>query len=289
MAILIDKNTRVLVQGITGRSGGLQTQTLIEYGTRVVAGVTPGKGGMVVHNVPVFNFIDEACLNHEVNAVISFVPPMVAKDAAFEVIDNGIPLLVLTMEGVPQKDVVEILSYASGHNTRVIGPGAAGIIAPGKCKLGAHPARMFKEGHIGVVSKSGALSYEMGKRLTEAGIGQSTVVALGGGPIWGTNQREIVELFQKDPETSVILLLGEIGGATEIKAAEYIADHVTKSVVSLIVGRHAPEGKSLGHAGAIIVGNKGTAASKMEVLAEAGVHVARNPREVIEAISELLR
>ncbi|MEG3064342.1 hypothetical protein [Acetomicrobium sp.] len=189
MAILIDKNTRVLVQGTTGRSGGLQTQTLIEYGTRVVTGVTPGKGGMVVRNVPVFNFIDEACLNHEVNAVISFVPTMVAKDAAFEVIDNGIPLLVLTMEGVPQKDVNEILSYASGHNTRVIGPGAARIVAPGKCKLGAHPARMFKEGHIGVVSKSGALSYEMGKRLTEAGIGQSTVVALGGGSNLG-NQSE---------------------------------------------------------------------------------------------------
>ena len=212
---------------------------------------------MVVHNVPVFNFVDEACLNYEVNAVISFVPPMVAKDAAFEVIDNGIPLLVLTMEGVPQKDVVEILSYASGHNTRVIGPGAAGIIAPGKCKLGAHPARMFKEGHVGVVSKSGALSYEMGKRLTEAGIGQSTVVALGGGPIWGPIKGDSRAL-PKDPETSVILLLGEIGGATEIKAAEYIADHVTKPVVSLIVGRHAPSGKSLGHAGAIIVGNKGT-------------------------------
>ncbi len=287
MSVLINADTKVLVQGITGRSGALQTQTLIEYGTRIVAGVTPGKGGMIVHDIPVFDFVSEAVSRYGADAAIRFVPPALAKDAAFEIIDSAIPLLVLTMEGIPQKDVLAIISYASAHNTRIIGPGAAGLIAPGKCKLGAHPARMFKEGHVGVVSKSGALSYEMGKTLTEAGIGQSTVVALGGGPIWGTTQKEIVELFEKDPETEIILLLGEIGGATEIKAAEYIAEHVTKPVVSLIVGRSAPEGKSLGHAGAIIRGNKGTAASKMKALAKSGVYVAQNPREVIEIIRKL--
>ncbi|MEA4877650.1 MAG: succinate--CoA ligase subunit alpha [Aminobacterium sp.] len=287
MSILVNAETRVLIQGITGRSGALQTQTLIDYGTRVVAGVTPGKGGLTVYDVPVFDFVEEAVLTCGVDAAISFVPPAFAKDAAFEIIDSTIPLLVLTMEGIPQKDVLEILSYASAHNTKVIGPGAAGLIAPGKCKLGAHPARMFKEGYVGVVSKSGALSYEMGKTLTEAGIGQSTVVALGGGPIWGMNQKDIVELFQEDPETEIILLLGEIGGTTEIKAAEFIAKHVTKPVVSLIVGRSAPVGKSLGHVGAIIRGNKGTAASKIESLEKSGVHIARSPREVVEIIRTL--
>ena len=281
MAVLVDKSTRVIVQGITGKSGILQTKSLLDYGTSVVAGVTPGKG------VPVFDSVADAMKSVSPNAVISFVPPMFAKDAAIEAMEVGIKLIVLTMEGIPKHDVLDILSYARGRGVRVLGPGTAGVISPGKCKLGAHPARMFMEGKVGVVSKSGALSYEVGKTLTDAGIGQSTVVALGGGPIWGTNQREVVELFNADPETEIIVVLGEIGGGTEIAAAEYIAEHVRKPVVSLIVGRAAPEGKSLGHAGAIIRGNKGTAASKMEALEKAGARLATSPAQVVEIIRKL--
>lgn len=287
MAVLVDGTTRVIVQGITGKSGMLQTRTLLDYGTHVVAGVTPGKGGAVVEGVPVYDSVADAMKETAPNAAISFVPPMYAKDAAYEAMEAGIGLLVLTMEGIPRHDVLDILSYARGRGVRVLGPGTAGVISPGKCKLGAHPARMFREGKVGVVSKSGALSYEVGKTLTDAGIGQSTVVALGGGPIWGTNQREIVELFNGDPETEIIVVLGEIGGGTEIAAAEYIGEHVRKPVVSLIVGRAAPEGKSLGHAGAIIRGNKGTAASKMEALERAGAHLATSPAQVVEIIRKL--
>ncbi|MDD2452741.1 MAG: succinate--CoA ligase subunit alpha [Synergistales bacterium] len=287
MAVLVDRNTRVIVQGITGKSGILQTKSLIDYGTAVVAGVTPGKAGTAVEGVPVFNSVADAMKETDPNAAISFVPPMFAKDAAMEAMEAGIKLLVLTMEGIPKHDVLDILSYASGRGVCVLGPGTAGVISPGKCKLGAHPARMFREGRVGVVSKSGALSYEVGKTLTDAGIGQSTVVALGGGPIWGTTQRDVVELFNADPETEIIVLLGEIGGSTEIAAAEYIAESVRKPVVSLIVGRSAPEGKSLGHAGAIIRGNKGTAASKMEALEKAGALLATTPAQVVELIRKL--
>ena len=287
MAVLVDRNTRVIVQGITGKSGILQTRTLLDYGTSVVAGVTPGKGGTLVEGVPVFETVSDAMKTSAPNAAISFVPPMFARDAAMEAMEAGIRLLVLTMEGIPKQDVLDILSYARGRGVRVLGPGTAGIISPGKCKLGAHPSRMFTEGRVGVVSKSGALSYEVGKTLTDAGIGQSTVVALGGGPIWGTTQRDVVELFNGDPETDIIVLLGEIGGGTEIAAAEYIAGHVKKPVVALIVGRSAPEGKSLGHAGAIIRGNRGTASSKMEALERAGALLATSPAQVVEIIRKL--
>jgi succinyl-CoA synthetase alpha subunit len=289
MAILIDKTTRVLVQGITGRSGSLQTKSLLDFGTNVVAGVTPGKAGQEIYGVPVFDFISDAFSTAcSADAAISFVPPLAAKNAAIEAMDGGIKLLVLTMEGIPKKDTLDILAYAKPRGVRVLGPGSAGIIAPGKCKLGAHPSRMFIPGNVGVVSKSGALSYEIGKTLTDAGIGQSTVVALGGGPIWGMTQKDIVKLFNEDEETRVIVLLGEIGGGTEIMAAEFIAESVRKPVVSLIVGRSAPEGKSLGHAGAIIQGNKGTAQSKMEALASAGVTIAATPSEIVRAVKILL-
>lgn len=288
MAILIDKSTKVLVQGITGRSGALQTQVLLGYGTNVIAGVTPGKAGLEVHGVPVFDFCADACEKVGVpDAVISFVPQMAAKDAAIEAMDCGVKLVVLTMEGISKQDVLEVLAYAAPRGVRVVGPGAAGIISPGKCKLGAHPPKMFMEGDVGVVSKSGALSYEIGKALTEAGFGQSTVLSLGGGPIWGTNHRDAVELFNNDPETKVIVLLGEIGGATEIAAAEYIKKHVKKPVVAMIVGRSAPEGKSLGHAGAIIRGNLGTAQSKLDALSDAGALVAKSPAELIAAVRKV--
>lgn len=289
MSILVNEATRVLVQGITGRSGSLQTKSLLDFGTRVVAGVTPGKGGQEVCGVPVFDFVDDAVrAAGGVDAAISFVPPLNARDAAIEAMDCGIRLLVLTMEGIPKRDVLEILSCARFRGARVLGPGTAGLIAPGKCKLGAHPTRMFIPGGVGIVSKSGALSYEIGKTLTEAGIGQSTVVALGGGPIWGMTQKDALALFNEDEETKAIVLLGEIGGNTEIDAAEYIArTPVKKPVVSLIVGRSAPEGKSLGHAGAIIRGGKGTARSKAEALEKAGVKMAATPAEVVARLREL--
>lgn len=289
MSILINENTRVLVQGITGKSGSLQTKSLLDYGTKVVAGVTPGKAGQEVYGVPVFDFVSDAVSSTGgADAAISFVPPLGAKAAALEAMDCGIKLLVLTMEGIPKSDVLDILACATLRGVRVLGPGTAGLIAPGKCKLGAHPNRMFVPGSVGVVSKSGALSYEIGKTLTDAGIGQSTVVALGGGPIWGTTQKDVVELFNADDETKVVVLLGEIGGSTEIDAAEYIAARMIKPVISLIVGRAAPEGKSLGHAGAIIRGNKGTAASKIEALQKAGVRIAHSPREVVELVKKAL-
>ncbi|GHV37253.1 succinate--CoA ligase [ADP-forming] subunit alpha [Synergistales bacterium] len=289
MSILIDETTRVLVQGITGKSGSLQTKSLLDFGTKVVAGVTPGKAGQEVYGVPVFDFVADArTAAGDVDAAISFVPPLGARSAAIEAMDCGVKFLVLTMEGIPKKDVLDILAYAAPRGVRVLGPGTAGMIAPGKCKLGAQPARMFTPGHVGVVSKSGALSYEIGKTLTDAGIGQSAVVALGGGPIWGVTQMDAVELFNSDEETRVIVLLGEIGGGTEIAAAEYIASYVKKPVVSLIVGKSAPEGKSLGHAGAIIRGSKGTAQSKIEALAGAGVKIASSPAEVVRLVKECL-
>ncbi len=287
MAILIDEKTKVIVQGITGRSGSLQTKVMKEYGTKIVAGVTPGKGGAVVEGIPVYDFVAEAIKEHEIDAAINFVPPIFAKDACYEAIDAGIRLIVLTTEGIPDHDVVDVLNYAKAKGTLVLGPGTAGVIAPGKCKLGAHPSKMYIEGSVGLVSKSGALSYETGKILTEAGIGQSTVVALGGGPIWGLTQRDIIALYEGDKETDIIVLLGEIGGSSEEEAAEYIASHVTKPVISMIVGRAAPEGKSLGHAGAIIEGTKGTAQSKNEALSKAGVHIARTPQDIVKIIKKI--
>lgn len=288
MSILINKDTKVLVQGITGKSGSLQTKAMLDAGTNIVAGVTPGKGGQEVYGIPVYNYVAEAKKHHDFDAVICFVPPKVAKDSCFEAIDAGIKLLVLTTEEIALHDVVEIIAYAKAHSTVLVGPGCAGVIAPGVCKVGAHPIRFFKKGNVGIVSKSGALSYEIGKTLTDNGIGQSSVVAIGGGPIWGFTQRDAVELYEKDPETKVIVLLGEIGGGSEEAAAAYIKANVTKPVVSLIVGRNAPTGKSLGHAGAIVSGNVGTAATKIAALQDAGVHVVKNPVEMVEQIRRLL-
>ena len=287
MSILINKDTKVLVQAITGKSGSLQTKVMLECGTDIVAGVTPSKGGAEVHGIPVYDFISEAREKHDFDTVISFVPPFAAKDSCIEVIDNGIKLLVLTSEGIPDHDVIDIVTYARLKGTKLIGPGAAGIISPGKCKLGSHPPRFFKEGNVGIVSKSGALSYEIGKTLSDAGIGQSTVLALGGGPIWGLTQKDAVSLFNEDDETKVIVMIGEIGGSSEEEAAQFIKYNVAKPVVSMIVGRTAPLGKSLGHAGAIISGNTGTAASKIEALMDAGVHIALSPAELLKLVKDL--
>ena len=287
MSILINKNTKVLVLGITGKSGKLQTEIMKRYGTNIVAGVTPGKGGKEVEGVPVYDFVKEAVNNHQINAAISFVPPPYAKDSCIEVIENSIKFLVLTTEQIPEHDLVEIIKYAENKGTRILGPGSAGLISPGKCKLGVHPPNMYKEGHIGVISKSGALSYEVGKTLTENGIGQSTVVAIGGGPYWGLTQLNIINLFQEDDETKMIVLLGEIGGTMEEDTAKFIKEKVNKPVIALIVGKSAPKGKSLGHAGAIIEGNLGTAKSKINALREAGAYIAKNHMDIVEQIRKI--
>lgn len=288
MAILINRNSRVLIQAITGKSGQLQTRAMLDAGTNIVAGVTPGKGGQTVFDIPVYNYVSEAKRDHDFDTVISFVPPAGAKDSCFEAIDAGIKLLVLTTEEMSLEDTVEVIAYAKAHGTTLVGPGCAGVIAPGICKVGAHPVRFFRPGQVGVVSKSGALSYEIGKTLSDAGIGQSGVVAIGGGPLWGFTQRDAVELYEKDPDTRVIVLLGEIGGGSEEDAASYIKTSVTKPVVAMIVGRNAPVGKSLGHAGAIVSGNVGTAETKIRALTEAGAHVVKNPTELVAAVRKLL-
>lgn len=288
MGILISKQSRVLVQGITGKTGRLQTETMLAAGTNVVAGVTPGKGGEEVLGIKVYDYVREAAQRHRFDAVISFAPPKQALNSALEAMDADISLLVLPAEGIPAQDVVRILAVARERGVRVVGPGCSGIIVPGVCKVGSHPARFFTPGPVGVVSKSGALSYEIGKSLTDSGIGQSAVIGLGGGPIWGTTQRDAVELYQADPDTKVIVLLGEIGGSSEEQAAEYIKENVDKPVVALIVGQKAPKGKSLGHAGAIVSSSAGTAEPKIRALREAGATVISNPGELVEAVKKAL-
>jgi len=274
----------VLVQGITGQVGSFQTKVMKEYGTDIVAGVTPGKGGMKVHEIPVYDFVEEALQEHEVDAAISFVPARLAKDAALEAIDGGIRFLVVTTEGIPDQDVLTIINYAASEGITVLGPDTPGLISPGRCKLGVHPNRMFAEGRVGILSKSGALSYEVCRVLTENGIGQSTVVGIGGGPLWGLSQQTVLKMFQNDPETEVVVLLGEVGGTTEQDAAAFIERYMNKPVVSLIVGRTAPKGTQMGHAGAIIEGEEGTAESKIRTLRSAGSLIARSPTEIPEII-----
>ncbi len=287
MSIFINTQTKVLILGITGKTGSLQTKLMRSYGTNIVAGVTPGKGGSLVEGVPVYDFVNEAIEEHRINAAISFVPPKFFKDSCLEVIKHHIPFLVTTTEGVPDHDVVEVLRYASLNGTTILGPGSAGLIAPNKCKLGSHPPQMYREGHVGVVSKSGALSYEIGKTLTENGIGQSTVVAIGGGPFWGLTSTEILKQFEADDETKMIVMLGEIGGSMEEDAAEIIRQHITKPVVALIVGQSAPQGRSFGHAGAIIQGDTGTVESKVTALKKAGAYIAKNPMDIVRIINKL--
>jgi succinyl-CoA synthetase alpha subunit len=287
MAILINEDTRVLIQGITGKVGAFQTRIMKDYGTRVVAGVTPGKGGSMMDGIPVYDFVAEAAAEHEIDAAVGFVPARFARDAAMEVLDAGIPLQVITSEGIPDRDMLTIIRYARAKDAVVVGPDTAGIISPGKCKLGVHPGKMFMQGKVGILSKSGALSYEVGKELTENGIGQSTVVGIGGGPFWGLSQTEVLKMFQEDPETEIIVMLGEVGGKMEQEAAEYIKAHVTKPVVALIVGRAAPEGAQMGHAGAIVEGKEGTAQSKIQALSEAGAHIATRPADIARIIKGL--
>jgi len=287
VAIFVDKNTRVLVQGITGNVGSFQTQIMQAYGTKIVAGVTPGKGGRKVAGIPVYDLVEQAVYHHEIDAVISFVPAPFARNAAFEVLSCGIGLLVLTTEGIPENDVIDIVRYAKIHGQRVIGPDTPGLISPGNCKLGVHPHQMHARGSVGVVSKSGSLSYEVCRVLTEAGIGQSTVVGIGGGPVWGTTHEDVLMEFEKDPDTRAVVLLGEVGGQLEHHAARFIRDHMSKPVVAMIVGRSAPKGAQMGHAGAIIEGEGGTADSKLHALQNAGAHKAKTSHEVVKILKNI--
>jgi succinyl-CoA synthetase alpha subunit len=288
MCILIDRDTSVIVQGITGTVGSFQTKIMKEYGTNIVAGVTPGKGGKNVHGIPVFDLVEEAVSFNHGDVSILFVPGPYAADAAIEAIEAGVKLIVITAEGVPMHDLIKVFYFADKKEVSVIGPDTAGLISPGKSKVGVHPHNLFKEGNIGIVSKSGALSYEVSKALTDAGIGQSTVIGIGGGPIWGLTQLEVIKLFNNDEETEGIILLGEIGGNMEEKAAEYIKTHVSKPVISLIVGRHAPEGEKMGHAGALIHRGTGRAEVKIDVLRGAGSYLVKEPIEIPLLIKEIL-
>lgn len=288
MTILIDEKTKVLVQGITGRVGSFQTKIMIDYGTNVVVGVTPGKGGTSIHGVSVYDLVEEAAV-HDPNVAISFVPEPYATDSTFEAIDGGLDLIVLITEGIPNLDVLKLIRYAKKRGTLILGPDTPGVISPGKSKVGVHPHRMFVEGNVGVISKSGSLSYDTCKILTENGVGQSTVVGIGGGPIWGLTEIDILEMFERDDETEVIVLLSEVGGTMEERAAEYIKDSITKPVIGLIVGRYAPKGKRMGHAGAIIERGKGSATSKIEALKSAGVTIAKYPKDIPRVVSPFLK
>jgi succinyl-CoA synthetase alpha subunit len=288
MSILVDENTRLLVQGLTGREGAFHTQQAVAYGTKVVAGVTPGKGGSSVDGIPVFNTVQEAVDKTGANASVIFVPPAFAADAIMEAADAGLPLVVAITEGIPTLDMVRAARYLSGRPTRLIGPNCPGIISPGKCKIGIMPAQIHLPGHVGVVSRSGTLTYEAVGQLTALGIGQSTCIGIGGDPIIGTNFVDALSLFNDDPDTHAIVMIGEIGGAAEEEAAAFIKKNIQKPVVGFIAGRTAPPGRRMGHAGAIISGGKGTAADKIAALEAAGIAVAESPALIGETMARAL-
>ena len=288
MSILVDAATRVLVQGITGREGSFHTSQMLEYGTKIVAGVTPGAGGRTVHGVPVFDTVAQAVAATQPNASIVYVPAPFAPDAVYEAIDAGIPLVVCITEGIPVLDTLKLYHYARRHGTRLIGPNCPGLITPGQAKLGIMPGYIHRPGPVGIVSRSGTLTYEVVWALTQAGLGQSTAVGIGGDPIIGTSFVDVLELFEADPQTEAIVLIGEIGGTDEETAAAFIRDHVTKPVIGFIAGRTAPPGKRMGHAGAIIAGGQGTAAEKVAALEAAGVRVAERPTQVADLVRQAL-
>jgi succinyl-CoA synthetase alpha subunit len=288
LSILVDKNTRLAVQGITGREGAFHTQQCIAYGTKVVAGITPGKGGTKHEGIPIFNTVAEAVEKEGANATVIFVPPPFAADAVMEAATTDIPLIVCITEGIPTLDMVKVSSVLSHSKSRLIGPNCPGIVSPGKCKIGIMPGRIFKEGHVGVVSRSGTLTYEAVGQLSSRNIGQSTCIGIGGDPIIGTNFIDTLTLFNADPDTHAVIMVGEIGGTAEEEASEYIRQHFKKPVVGFIAGQTAPPGRRMGHAGAIISGGKGTAAEKMEAMKSCGLHVVTSPADIGEAIAKLL-
>jgi len=284
MSILIDQQTRVVVQGITGRDGAFHAGQMKEYGTQVVAGVTPGKGGQDVHGIPVHNTVREAVEKEGANTSIIYVPGAFAPDAICEAADAGCGLIVCITEGIPTRDMITVMQYLSAGQARLLGPNSPGLISPGRSKVGILPGSIFQPGPVGVVSRSGTLTYEVAYQLSQAGLGQSTVIGLGGDPIIGTRFVDVLELFEADPETQAIVLIGEIGGTDEEEAAEYISQQVSKPVAAFIAGRTAPPGKRMGHAGAIISGGSGTAEDKITALEKAGIPVAARPVDIVELI-----
>ena len=285
--IRVDNDTKCLVQGITGKQGSFHTKQMLDYNTNIVAGVTPGKGGQTFEGVPIFNSVEEVKEEVNVNSSIIFVPAKFAKDAAFESIKH-LDLVVIISEHIPVHDSMEIMNYAEKMGTTVIGPNTPGIISPNIGKLGIMPTHIFDKGNVGVISRSGTLTYEVASQLTRAGIGQSTCIGIGGDPVTGTNYIDILKRFEKDDETEAIVLIGEIGGNAEEKAAKFIKENISKPVVSYIAGITAPPGKRMGHAGAIIQGDSGTAKSKINALSEAGVEVASMPSEISTLIKKSL-
>ena len=288
MSVLIDNNTKLLVQGITGSQGMLHTRGCRDYGTNIVAGVTPGKGGQEFEGVPIFNTVQDAVKATGANASMILVPPPFAADAIMEAADAGIPLIVAITEGVPVLDMVSAVSFVYQKGSRLIGPNCPGIITPGQIKIGIMPGSIHKTGPVGVVSRSGTLTYEAVGQLTRVGLGQSTCIGIGGDPVNGTNFIDCLKLFQEDPQTEAIVMIGEIGGDAEEQAAAYAKENVSKPIVSFIAGQTAPPGRRMGHAGAIISGGRGTAAEKMSALQEAGIHVVKTPAEIGEKMLEAL-
>lgn len=280
MAILADKNTRLIVQGITGREGSFHTKQMIDYGTQVVGGVTPGKGGEWIHGKPVFDTVRKAVDATGADASIIYAPASVAPDAIYESVDAGIRLIVCITEGIPIQDMLKVYARVKASQSRLIGPNCPGLLTPGQSKIGIMPGYIAKPGNIGIVSKSGTLTYEVVYALTQAGMGQTTCLGIGGDPVIGTNFVDALRMFEEDPETEKVVLIGEIGGRAEIDAAEFIQAHMTKPVAAFIAGKSAPPGTRMGHAGAIIEGGEGTATEKIEALQKAGVKVADNPEQI---------
>ncbi len=288
MSVLVDENTRLIVQGITGKEGTFHAKGCAEYGTKVVGGVTPGKGGTVHEGWPVFDTVAQAVEKTGANATVIFVPPPFAADAILEAEDAGLPLIICITEGIPTNDMVKVWSVVSKSKSRLIGPNCPGVISPGKAKIGIMPGRIHKQGSVGIVSRSGTLTYEAVYQLSQRGIGQSTAIGIGGDPIIGTTHVDALKLLNEDPGTESIILIGEIGGTAEEAAAAYVKAHVKKPVVGFIAGQTAPPGRRMGHAGAIISGGQGTAADKMKALTEAGIHVVQSPAAIGETLAKVI-
>jgi succinyl-CoA synthetase alpha subunit len=288
MAVLIDNDTKLVVSGITGREGTFHATNNKNYGTNVVAGVTPGKAGQSVEGIPVFNTFQDSVEQTGANVAMVFVPPRFAADSILEAADAGIPLVICITEGIPAHDELRVYTHLQRTGTRLVGPNCPGILSPGKANVGIIPASFFKEGNVGVVSRSGTLTYQIGNTLAQAGFGNSSIVGIGGDPVPGTSFIDVIELFEADDQTELIVLSGEIGGDAEERAADYIAENVSKPVVAYIAGFTAPPGKTMGHAGAIVSGSKGTAAAKAEALEAKGVRVGRTPTQVAEIAVDIL-